>query len=537
MLCQHKAVVLIVAVSGLAMSVSATGQEVPSDPVLRQALAQVRPGGGGGTDTTGPDVIVGEIQDSGDCCPNSETTIITPQSTVGSIVAYGLGTSSCNIGSMNISWVANSPLHPIIPQNMYRLETVNGATRFEQLGQSWSKYAFTALTFYVCGPNPTGSTSSCNGSGGSVLGVGCSDPYTAGRNATQSSAGPRYQCNPFTGDFPDTATVRATWPATTDSTSRRLRVNTTDLSNAAHPGALFFGECMYVTKDDATYGNSKNNASYRRFTVGAGNSITLQGAIGGIGTHRMQPAIFAWKNNGLGTDVADPNVMISDVAPPQTFTPPNGVPVGDGWVYVGSKATSLGSGFYHYEYAIENQNSDRGVGAATINFPAGTQISNASWKQIDAHSGVVSEDATRNAVWIQTIGATSINWHSPNTYSAATPTLGSYIRWGTMYNFRFDANIAPVNNGVVTVGYYKPGSPATINATAWVPGAPPPPPCYANCDSSTSNPVLNVNDFQCFTNAFAAGQQYANCDNSTVPPTLNVNDFQCFLNKFAAGCS
>jgi hypothetical protein len=60
--------------------------------------------------------------------------------------------------------------------------------------------------------------------------------------------------------------------------------------------------------------------------------------------------------------------------------------------------------------------------------------------------------------------------------------------------------------------------------------------CYANCDSSTAPPILNVNDFQCFLNKFAAGDSYANCDHSTVPPILNVNDFQCFLNQFAAGC-
>jgi hypothetical protein len=49
-------------------------------------------------------------------------------------------------------------------------------------------------------------------------------------------------------------------------------------------------------------------------------------------------------------------------------------------------------------------------------------------------------------------------------------------------------------------------------------------------------PVLNVNDFTCFLNAFAAGSPYANCDQSTTPPVLNVNDFTCFLNTFAAGC-
>jgi hypothetical protein len=63
-----------------------------------------------------------------------------------------------------------------------------------------------------------------------------------------------------------------------------------------------------------------------------------------------------------------------------------------------------------------------------------------------------------------------------------------------------------------------------------------PPPCYANCDQSTAHPCLNVQDFICFLNRFAAADTYANCDLSTTPPTLNVLDFGCFLNRFGAGC-
>jgi hypothetical protein len=61
-------------------------------------------------------------------------------------------------------------------------------------------------------------------------------------------------------------------------------------------------------------------------------------------------------------------------------------------------------------------------------------------------------------------------------------------------------------------------------------------PCYANCDASTQPPVLNVGDFSCFLQKYAAGDAYANCDQSTQPPTLNVQDFSCFLQKYAAGC-
>jgi trimeric autotransporter adhesin len=76
-------------------------------------------------------------------------------------------------------------------------------------------------------------------------------------------------------------------------------------------------------------------------------------------------------------------------------------------------------------------------------------------------------------------------------------------------------------------------------------GCPQPPPCWANCDDSTAQPILNVEDFTCFMSEFAAGMQlpptqqvhhYTNCDHSTVPPALNVEDFTCFINQFAQGC-
>jgi hypothetical protein len=69
--------------------------------------------------------------------------------------------------------------------------------------------------------------------------------------------------------------------------------------------------------------------------------------------------------------------------------------------------------------------------------------------------------------------------------------------------------------------------------------------CYANCDNSTTDPVLNVEDFICFISEFSAGltlppaqqiEHYANCDRSTAVPVLNVEDFICFINSFSIGC-
>jgi hypothetical protein len=69
--------------------------------------------------------------------------------------------------------------------------------------------------------------------------------------------------------------------------------------------------------------------------------------------------------------------------------------------------------------------------------------------------------------------------------------------------------------------------------------------CYANCDGSTVEPILNVDDFTCFINEYASAQSlpyeqqvahYSNCDGSTIAPVLNVDDFTCFINQYAQGC-
>jgi uncharacterized membrane protein len=99
--------------------------------------------------------------------------------------------------------------------------------------------------------------------------------------------------------------------------------------------------------------------------------------------------------------------------------------------------------------------------------------------------------------------------------------------WTLDYAFGISAD------GRVIVGQ---GTNPCGNQEGWVVILGPNSRCYANCDASTTVPVLNVGDFTCYLQHFAAGDSYANCDWSCAPPTLNVADFTCFLQKFAAGC-
>ena len=117
-------------------------------------------------------------------CHRGRSPSMTHSGSAGTQVGLGVGTTSCNNGTSDLDWFALPQTdHPVIPQNLYRMS--GGTTnddRFEQIGQSWLKHAFTALTENACGFG-------CNGTGGTHLGVGCSDPYGASLNASQSRSG------------------------------------------------------------------------------------------------------------------------------------------------------------------------------------------------------------------------------------------------------------------------------------------------------------------------------------------------------------
>ena len=148
----------------------------------------------------GPDVIVGSLLDF----------VQSQSGSVGGRVGLALGTDACNQGTVDVDWFAlPSGYDPFIPQNVYRMS--GGATnndRFEQLGQSWGKHAFTAASSNGC-------NFGCNGVGGQHLGSGCSDAYGAGLNGGQTGIGSRAWVNPFTGSFVGSTANNHSWATVT----------------------------------------------------------------------------------------------------------------------------------------------------------------------------------------------------------------------------------------------------------------------------------------------------------------------------------
>jgi hypothetical protein len=361
------------------------------------------------------DVIVGDL------------TTPANYTSSGGIDAFAIGTVSCNIGTVPLNWVSSTNQHPVIGQSMYRLK--NG--RFEMIGMSWLKHGFTALAQSLCSP--------CQNPGtGSLLGVGCSDPYSASLNGQQSNLGPRTEVNAATGYYP----YPFTSPSYSGTIARRLQVAHADLDPNLNAGAIYFAEGQYITEQDATAGNDDNNASYRRLIITGSGSEYSASFSATYPTVRQKPAILAWKDH-------DPSVGISYVDVPS-----------DGRIIVGSKLIAVGGGRYRIEVAIQNLNSDRSVQSLTLNFPQAALLTNAGFHDVPYHSNEPFTGATGSytgADWTISPGTTDIVWA---TETFASNQRANAIRWGTTYNFWVETDVFPND---FTLGLFKPGVPATMS--------------------------------------------------------------------------
>jgi hypothetical protein len=125
----------------------------------------------------------------------------------------------------------------------------------------------------------------------------------------------------------------------------------------------------------------------------------------------------------------------------------------DGRIIMGYKVTDNGNGTWHYEYAVQNLNSDRSTKSLVIPAPGCVTVTNIGFHDVDYHSGdgVVlgtNYDATD---WVPARSTSDVDW----SVSTVVP-LGNRnaLRWGTMYNYRFDAN-SPPQDVVATMNVYK----------------------------------------------------------------------------------
>jgi hypothetical protein len=359
--------------------------------------------------------------------------------------------------------------HPVVPQNLYRMSGgADNNERFEQIGHSWMKHTFFALEDRVCG---TCNTSNCQT--GSHLCPGCSDPYTSGLNGDQNQIGSRAWVNPFTGSFPSNADNHT--GHNHDGVSHRIRVEITDLNTTMNPGASYFAEAAYISPHEYTWCQSHpdqcnmyNNVSYRQFSV---SGVTPPFSFSSVATTvRMQPAIMTWVPTGAVVNQIQPD------------------PGNDGIGFMGYKVSTPTAGVWHYEYALYNMNLDRSIQSFSVPLGPGVNLSNIDFHAPPqepgwANDGTFNNQGYSSTPWTVTQAVDSISW---NCETIDQNPNANAIRFGTLYNFRFDAD-QPPGDANATVGFFKTGSPMMVAIQA--PGGSTPTPTPTATATATPTPT------------------------------------------------
>ena len=345
--------------------------------------------------------------------------ILSSMTQVGHVGSFGSGrtgmsmaTTSCNLGDVNVPWISAGGFigsnmapsdHPGIGMNLFRES--NG--RFEQVGTSWVKHGFFALSNSQCIPCQ-------NPSNGTFLGVGCSDTYGTGNNADRTWLGPRDEWDPFAGTwecegsffdvgpdgtFPEDC-VRSQGGSGFGSVDHRLEAFDVDLNN---PGAEYYYEAIYLVRGEE---NPVNNIGSRRTVMGStGSSYTFTNG----GALIEGPAVLRW-----GDMNSEANLKGYD-----------------GPVVLAVDVTDNGNGTWRYEYALYNWRMNRQVRRFQV--PSAGVITDLYFHDTD---GDASND------WVPSLAENNVTWEFPDVFVSGHKVAGPLI-WGTLYNFGFTSTVGP----------------------------------------------------------------------------------------------
>lgn len=204
----------------------------------------------------------------------------------------------------------------------------------------------------------------------------------------------------------------------------------------------------------------------------------------------QQPAIYAWQANDGGVTLVNVDV-------------PN-----DGRFIVGAKATSFGSntGHWRYEYAVYNMNCDRSAGAFNLPVPGSADIRNIGFHDVDYHSG----EPYALTDWTETRTSATLSWA---TAAFASDANANALRWGTLYNFRFDAD-APPKVAYASIALFKPGTPASVNVRIIAPTM-----CAADiAPDGVGNGIVDIDDLLTVIFAWGPCANPHNCPADIAPP-------------------
>lgn len=422
----------------------------------------------------------------------SDLNAITNYTPLAGIDAASFGTRQTNIGSEPLTSNISTALHPVQAPNLYRLRSLGGVSRFEQIGMGWAFHAGLPL-------NQAGFCA-CDGEGGvgTTIGPGCSDPHSASFAGTAFNLGPRWQVNAATGVLTHPHSVPS------GGNAGRLQFAVSDVTPALNPDAAYFAELVVAHPEDAGDGNTGNNASVRPVQVSlAGDNpvVSLSGS-----TSPGVAAIQLWKD--LVPGVVESLVDVAD----------------DGRFIVAARAVRIGGNRWDYEYAVFNLNSHRSAQSFAVPLPEGAMVDSTGFHDVSYHSGDgpggvnVDDDD-----WAVSVSAGEIVWA---TEDFVANEAANALRWGTMYNFRFTANASP-ETGEATLGLFRPGTVSSAGAAVPAPAAIS---CLGDHDG---NGVVEVSDIFGFLADWFAGNP---AGDAIGDGANDVPDIFAFLAAWFGGC-
>lgn len=340
------------------------------------------------------------------------------------VQAIGTWTVVCNPGTSPIPFLAPmNPDHAFIHYMVVR--EANG--RLEQISNwSWVKHTFGSSN----DPSPCGN---CPLPGlTSYVVQGCNDTYANYQAVDHFNLGPPEEVDPWLGTWdpvcshfdrgnpPVAPSQQCDGIRSLDGNQASvlnqgigdaMRVHDDDL---VVPGAVFYYQAGYLIPHEADALRGDNLGS-RRFSA-TWNGSTQQWDLADSSSFLQGSVLQQWAGASIDSNSNGPD---------------------DGRYYVAVKVTGPTGGRWHYEYAVQNRDNLRGMGAFRVPVCADAQVTNFGFHDVDRQP---LTDWTAAKVGNEIV-------------FAVNPVNPSPLRWNTVFNFWFDCDAAPLAGTVLLDQY------------------------------------------------------------------------------------
>lgn len=333
-------------------------------------------------------------------------------------------TTICNNGTVTVPW--ESPMDPDHPFITFLFARDDGERMVQISDRSWVKHGFFAITGSFCTP--------CQGGdpfGGTFLGLGCSDTYDNNNNANNFYLGPPDEIDPWLGEWDPVCShfdngEPLVAPGNQCDGNRSLT-----MSQANNLGPI--GHRIRVLDQDLMSTGSES-WFYQAYYVAEGEGESVRG--NNIGNRGFNPT---WDGNEWTFNNTGPfqnGSVLERWSGASVDSNTNGGD--DGRLYVAVKVTGPVDGIYHYEYAFQNRDNNRGVGAFRLPVCDEAVVTNVGFRDID--QGAAND-------WTFSRNAGELVWSTPD----------NPLRWNSVFNVWFDSDAAPIAGQSVTLDQFDAG--------------------------------------------------------------------------------